>query len=115
MSCNFKIKSMQELFEQFILSFSHGSRRSKRLDKSNIEWTAVESHRIGWRNTSIVYTTALDAIISVFHAQHMPCTNATHSKRHSGAKEAVRLKIPEEDIKTGGRWCTGLVRCSRFI
>ncbi|KAF9117347.1 hypothetical protein BGW39_002267 [Mortierella sp. 14UC] len=42
--------------------------------------------------------------MDVFIANSISCSNITHSGRHSGAKEGVRLNVPEEDIRTGGRW-----------
>ncbi|KAG0061628.1 hypothetical protein BGZ89_011298, partial [Linnemannia elongata] len=42
--------------------------------------------------------------MDVFIANNISCSNITHSGRHSGAKEGVRLNVLEEDIRTGGRW-----------
>jgi integrase len=70
------------------------------------EWTAVKALGQG-EKVPMVYTTARDATLSLFNSQHVSCTNSTHSGRHSGAKEAVRLKVAEEDIRTGGRWVHG--------
>lgn len=72
----------------------------------DLEWTAVKVLGQG-EKVAMVYTTARDATLSVFNSQHVSCTNVTHSGRHSGAKEAVRLKVAEEDIRTGGRWVQG--------
>ncbi|KAG9061541.1 hypothetical protein KI688_007119 [Linnemannia hyalina] len=76
------------------------------LDMYDPEWTAVKVLGQG-EKVPMVYSTARDTTISVLNSQHVSCTNITHSGRHSGAKEAVRLKIAEEDIRTGGRWVQG--------
>src|SRR5690349_17697373 len=70
------------------------------------EWTAVKV--LGQGETEpMEYSAARHATLSVLNSQHVSCTNITHSGRHSGAKEAVRLKVAEEDIRTGGRWVHG--------
>ena len=74
---------------------------------SNIEWTTVKVTASDGATRSIFYTTARDATLSVVNARYITCTNVTHSGHHSGAKETVRLKIPEEDTKTGSRWMHG--------
>ncbi|KFH74273.1 hypothetical protein MVEG_01486, partial [Podila verticillata NRRL 6337] len=75
-------------------------------DMENPEWTAVKVLGQG-KKVAMVYTTAQDATLSVFNSQNVSCTNITHSGCHSGAKEAVRLKVVEEDIWTGGHWVHG--------
>lgn len=70
------------------------------------EWTAVKVLGRGQKK-EMKYSTARDATLSVLNSQHVSCTKITHSGRHSGAKEAVRLKVAEEDIRTGGRWMHG--------
>ncbi|KAI9237290.1 MAG: hypothetical protein BYD32DRAFT_461698 [Podila humilis] len=75
-------------------------------DMENPEWTAVKVLGQG-KKVAMVYTTAQDATLSVFNSQNVSCTNITNSGCHSGAKEAVRLKVVEEDIWTGGHWVHG--------
>jgi hypothetical protein len=53
------------------------------------------------------YSAWRDATAKVFSQFDVECKHKTHSGRHSGAMEAQRLGILEEEIKQGGRWTTG--------
>ncbi|KAF9121787.1 hypothetical protein BG015_005733 [Linnemannia schmuckeri] len=70
-------------------------------------------HSMLLRDENVHYLDISDCSMDTFFKQpggtqeHVSCTNITHSGRHSGAKEAVRLKVAEEDIRTGGRWVHG--------
>lgn len=62
----------------------------------------------------ISYSANRASTMDVFIANNISCSNITHSGRHSGAKEGVRLNIPEEDIRTGGRWIQNTGKIQQF-
>ncbi|KAG9067473.1 hypothetical protein KI688_012256 [Linnemannia hyalina] len=76
------------------------------LDMDDPEWTAVKVLGRG-EKAPMVYTTTRESTLTVLNSQHVSCTSITQSGRHSGAKEAARLKVAEEDTRTGGRWGQG--------
>ncbi|KAF9546856.1 hypothetical protein EC957_009308 [Mortierella hygrophila] len=82
-----------------------------REDMKNEPW--INTEHLAWKSKKLVGnggsevlspSTSHSSTALVFAAELLTCSNVTHSSRHSGAKEAVRLNYPEEEISAGGRW-----------
>jgi hypothetical protein len=62
----------------------------------------------------ISYSANRALTMDVFVANNISCSNIIHSGRHSRAKEGVQLNVPEDDIRTGGRWIQNTGKMQQF-
>ncbi|KAG0352353.1 hypothetical protein BGX24_007610, partial [Mortierella sp. AD032] len=86
-------------------------------DMNDISWTSMKllaSEIGGDPYAEISYHANRAATTEAFAAAGITCSNVTHAGHHSGAKEAGRLDIKEEDIRDGGRWIQGTGKMQQF-